>query len=348
MLTDILHNIGIQFRVRGDEAVCLCPFCGKNNLNINLGTQAGAIHCWSCDTGGIHSLQGLLRHLCAPEDVIVQAKEFKPLVREIDTTEHYVLWDGDTRERYDERLGKHVPDDRKGSFKGRFEGTYLESRQPAIDYMLNNGFSLETIEQAPIGWDPELQRVVFFCYNQFAELCLIDGRSLLPETLYNPRYKVYTDFRSEMPEYKAQKSKLLYQLHTFFADRVMYKNTANSFDEPIIVCEGYKATLWVKQCLQEAGMTDHVVGLMGSSISARQVSLLEQCASEQIVMFLDQDPAGIKGTDKAISALSNTNVLCANYPERKTSSPDDLLPEQVVQAIETAICPIEWYYKGCL
>jgi DNA primase len=79
------------------------------------------------------------------------------------------------------------------------------------------------------------------------------------------------------------------------------------------------------------------VALMHSTMSERQASLVHRL-QVNVVLFLDNDPAGKEGTRRIARELrkQQPGVYIAQYPYVDDCQPDDLTPEQVVTSIQGA------------
>ncbi len=130
------------------------------------------------------------------------------------------------------------------------------------------------------------------------------------------------------------KSSMLWNLH-----RVYPRRFHGAASGPLVVTEGFKACMWV----QRAGIED-TTALMGSYLSDDQAILIER-VTDEVVFFLDDDPAGHKGTARGIDVMKRScRVRVARYPEhdRKKMQPDDLPPALVREIIERA----PYYYQS--
>jgi DNA primase len=150
-----------------------------------------------------------------------------------------------------------------------------------------------------------------------------------------PRYKIYkSEWASVIPGYSLDKSKILWGLNDFYSGRM----TGCSPNAPVVVCEGFKAALWVRQ----AGYSDSVA-LIGAAMSNIQKCLLER-VTNSVVLFLDNDEPGRKATARTLRSLRKTrlDVRVVNYGTNAPLSPDDLTPEDVLSCIAAAMPPMKW------
>ena len=107
---------------------------------------------------------------------------------------------------------------------------------------------------------------------------------------------------------------------------------------PLILCEGFKAKMWVEQ----SGYP-HSLALMGVWVTREQLFLL-QCISSRIILLLDNDDPGIQAVNKQAERLirQGLELEFGNYNTREEISPDDLSNDQVRTAIETSLTLRQW------
>lgn len=192
--------------------------------------------------------------------------------------------------------------------------------------LLNAGFTPDILREHEIGFDRSARRIIFPIRDHLGNLVGVSGRTVADE---EPRYKIYrSEWYALRPGYSLDKRKVLWGLDKFYVRRTRERGTV----APVLLCEGFKAAMWVKQC----GYSD-VVAVIGASVSEEQRALLARITGE-VILFFDNDQAGVKATYKAIGALKHClDVSVANYGTVDTLSPDDLRPESVDEAINTAM-----------
>ena len=83
------------------------------------------------------------------------------------------------------------------------------------------------------------------------------------------------------------------------------------------------------------------MALIGSHMSTEQEILLTRVSNE-VVLFLDNDEAGIKAASNIMKRLNGTEVRIANYGTNEPISPDDLDKTGLQHAIGRAWSPLEW------
>lgn len=198
--------------------------------------------------------------------------------------------------------------------------------------LLDAGFTKDTLQAFEVGFDRRLRRVTFPIRNHLGELVGVSGRSTLG---VGPRYKIYTtELQEAFPGYEFKKGRVLWGLHRFYRSAL-----DNTLQGPVIVCEGFKAAMW----LYQHGY-NNVVALIGASATREQRYLL-QTVSSDLVVFLDNDNAGLIATTKLLHGLEIPFVRVADYGTKDPDSPDDLDEDRICRAIEGALHPILWRRK---
>ena len=300
-----------------DNIAAKCPFHkgGKErrpSFYIYVGEGkgrkiTGASFCHTCNKGW--NLPTLLRKLGISREYIDAAKD---IVNESKTTQ---------REYYQKVSFefKDIPE----AVLGAFEFAPKE--------LMNQGFTKETLREFDIGFDRVRKRITFPIRNHYGNLVGISGRSVDGSF---PRYKIYREELEELvPGYQLSKSRVVWGLDRFYLTAMM-----TGVQSPIVVCEGFKAAMWVAQ-----NGFENSSALMGSHCSEEQKLLLSR-VSNDIVLFLDNDNAGRDATSRIYKYLSESiDVRVARYPKNSIGlSPDDLSKSNVKSAIVNSITPYEW------
>lgn len=295
--------LGTPLRRSGENLQYNCPFHGGDSFYIHA--QAGLAFCHACNTGW--ALPALLQ-ACGADARIVSAAAL--IVEDIP--------------RRPKRAVLKLVD----------EGALLPEQLLSVTLqcpveLLNAGFSQEVLHLCEAGWDPVSECLLFHLRDHLGRLVGVSGR--WPEGYYVYGRKQLLDFADSeyVGHYRPpEKGNFLWNLDKIYP-RLLY----DSVDDPLIVVEGFKAAMW---CIQ-AGFTN-VVALMGSYMTDAQRILIERVA-RHVVVFLDDDEAGRRGTARICRLLPQSLVVkCVKYPEHthKKLQPDDLPLGQVVSMIQTA------------
>jgi len=200
--------------------------------------------------------------------------------------------------------------------------------------LLHDGFTKPTLKRFEIGFDRKHQRITFPIRDHLGNLIGVSGRSVTGEM---PRYKVYRkEFNGILSGYQLDKSKALWGLDKFY-DETMHGDA----EGPVIVCEGFKACMWVYQCGYPL-----TVSMMGTYCSPHQTALLTRITNE-VILFLDNDRAGKKATYGVSNYLNKAlKVSIANYPEVANGySPDDLGKDIIDNAVTNKLTTLQWRKK---
>jgi DNA primase len=192
------------------------------------------------------------------------------------------------------------------------------------DPWIKLGFDEKLLIEHDIGLDIINKRIIIPIRDVANSLAVIVGRSLVED---GPRYKVYTsELESFVPPGYSPK------IHNYIW---RYFQVAQG-SGPIVVTEGYKACLW---CVQ-AGY-HNTVCIMGSNLTTAQTTLIARLA-RPVVLFLDNDDAGISGTLKGGQRLREVGLDVSVVVYNHEKQPDDIEPSQVISMINKAIPYRKW------
>ena len=183
-------------------------------------------------------------------------------------------------------------------------GVYLERfKGLAHPYILKRGFKIDpTLRQWEVGYDNEEKRVVFPVRNRVGELVGAVGRGVGRNP--RPKYKNYWEFE-----------KGLY----LFGEHLLPQDPCR-----VVVVEGPLDALRVWQEHAVLGLHVNVVALMGAKATRKQIEKLAR-ASDELLLFLDNDSAGWEGQRLLVDALGREMLVTAvRYPEPVEGDPDTL------------------------
>lgn len=223
-------------------------------------------------------------------------------------------------------------------FRGKFilDDELIDRYRVASTELLSQGFEKRTLRHFEVGVDRDNLRITFPLRNLYGELVGISGRSLIEGM--EPRYKIYVSELTSRkdfyvpPDYTMDAVKEAILWHAHIIRPILFREEGD-----IIVTEGFKAAMWVWQ----AGY-QNVVALIGSSLSDYHAEILATYTRE-VVLFLDNNEAGLKGTYYSARKLERKGLIprMAYYPDAR-GQPDDLERDEVKLAIEEARSHREW------
>lgn len=332
VLWDIFEaHTGRLKRSGPDNAVGRCPFHDDKHPSFAFNLRTGQWVCYSASCGLAGSYKRFLELVGkSPEEIEGLIEPVQESIKKQEDLD-FLAWKLRFRES-DPFMGEYV---------------LPESILGIFDYMptglIADGFKGKTLREFGIGYDLKADRVIYPIRDLYGNLVGVSGRTTRSE---KPKYKVYLggynkrgqwvpgDFGEGFDEvfhgYHVSTKNYLWNAHNVFPNLYVYDN-----DEPIIVVEGYKACMWTVQCGFE-----NTVALMGSTISRNQSDLIKRLANP-IILFLDNDEAGIEGTLKIARALSRANpeVRVAKYPDWAGSDfqPDHFNAKGISAALDGAM-----------
>ena len=197
--------------------------------------------------------------------------------------------------------------------------------------LLEAGFSEDVLWEHDVGFDEARNRVTWPVRDIEGTLAGIVGRNLDPGPLVG-KYKTYKEEIRELgfPGYEMQKSHFLWRM-----DRVYPRLLHGDGKEPLLITEGYKACLW-----QVQHGFPNTVALQTASMSERQAIQVERLGAP-VILCLDNNLAGWKGTAKIGYRLRGCIVHVMTYPDQAQQS-DDLSPSQLRDSIHKAAAYSYW------
>lgn len=225
-------------------------------------------------------------------------------------------------------------------FRGKFilEEDVLDRYRLAPTDLLRKGFLKDTLRHFEVGFDKSQLRITFPIRNIYGDLVGVSGRAAI-EGL-EPRYKIYKkEFEDgtisgyRVPDdYSMDSVKETLLWHAHIIRPVLFRETG-----PIYLGEGFKAVMWLWQagCRNSAALIGNYLTEFHSEFIATY--------TQEAILFLDNNPAGKKGTYYAARRLEekNVNVGIARYPDER-EQPDSLTPEEIELAIEEKQTFSEW------
>jgi len=302
----------------------VCPFHSGDDRTFSISLESGAWICFHRDCGESGSFVTLLRKLgLSPTQIDRTVQNVKPKLAVPDFL------------RIRAELAKEpvfLPEYILGVYGG----------PPA--QLLRKGFSEEILRAHEVGYDAQRQRITFPVRDFAGRLAAINGRAI--ENWMSPRYKVYDarkggEFYGVVEKYVPDNRRHLYGFHTVYPER-FFKDEAGC--SPLILVEGYKACLWLRQL----GFP-HTVALQGSSLSRAQRTLLERLAGPFYVMLDHQAGKGFPDSFGRCAALQIAEALgragkaliCQYKSRTINTQPDSLNEKEVQDMIDEAQSPIQ-------
>ncbi len=332
VVRDYIHSL----KKVGKNWVCLCPFHNDHNPSMRISQDLGIFKCFSCGEGGdIFGFVQKIENISFVESVKLLAKKAGIELN---------LQAGDLSGSFKQR-------EELLQFNNRlvrlFQHFLLERREgsEALKYLVNRGITKEIIENFKLGYAPKdfkkilnvfhkkgfnddflltagivsrgerglkplfYDRVIFPIFSQNNECVGFGGRALnndvMPKYINTPETLLY------------KKSRSLYGI-----------NNAKKYireQKRVYLVEGYMDVI---ACHKNGIM--NAVAPCGTAVTAGQIALLGRY-TEELVLFLDADSAGIKGAEKALKEASNSLLKKYVLVLKEGKDPDEYFKNHTIE-----------------
>jgi DNA primase len=354
-LVDIVGE-NVELRKTGNRFMGRCPFHGDRSPSFSVNSEF--YYCFGCkETGDAISFMMKLHGLSFEEACEDLAEKAKLALPESVTTseEEKALYLKRQRMQKGARLNlfASVKFFHANLLGGSQAPLFVESRE----YLKKRGITAETIDQFQVGvvgsqadgltqllnqakapmdlardfglirpsqkqsgdYDFFRERIVFPLIDLRGRVCGFGGR-IIPSIDARPSEMKLPKYLNSAESELFQKSKFLYGL--FQAKRAIRE------EEVAIVVEGYFDVI----SLHQAGI-GNVVAPCGTSLTDEHLKMLSRLA-KKIIVFFDQDNAGIGATQKSMEMALKSGVLLYGIQFESKLDPDEFLLEDPVRNLE--------------
>ena len=325
--TDVVDLISsyVSLKKRGNTYVGLCPFHNEKTPSFTVYENTQSFYCFGCGAGG----------------------DGVSFMRKIENLDYI-----DAVKVLAQRAGMQMPDDGYDDSLSKKRRTILEiNRETArfyhnymmneqgkvgLQYFLNRGLSQKTIRHfglgyAPNKWDELLKHLKSKGYN--VSDMLTAGVVRKGEKGYYDyfRNRVMTPIIDVRGNFIAFGGRVLDDSKPKYintSDTLVYKKTNEVFGlnyakdsgkDSLILCEGYMDVI----AMHQAGFTNAVAGC-GTALTNEQVRLLSRYAKE-IILVYDNDEAGQKALNKAISLFDQVDIKISIPTLSGGKDPDEII-----------------------
>jgi DNA primase len=273
---EVLRHYGVELKLTGDQHHGFCPLPNHNGKrkspSFSANVKRGVWQCFGCGEGGNLLDFAVLMERGNPksgEDVRKVASLLKerflggtkPSKGEISNSD-----------KEDENVVVNAPLD--------FE---LKGLQPNHPYLLDRGFTPETIAHFDLGYCSRgllANRIAIPLHNERGELVGYAGRVIADEAITeeNPKYRFPGRRKRKEVIHEFRKLLLLYNAHRIAAPV-----------DDLVLVEGFAAVWWLHQA-----SIANVVGTMGASCSEEQAKTIVSLVSDsgRVWILTDGDSAG--------------------------------------------------------
>lgn len=325
--TDVVDLISsyVSLKKRGNTYVGLCPFHNEKTPSFTVYKNTQSFYCFGCGAGGDGvSFMRKIENLDYIDAVKVLAQRAGMQMPD---------------EGYDDSLSKKrrtiLQINRETA---RFYHNYMMSEQGKVglQYFLNRGLSQKTIRHFGLGYAPNKWDELFKHLKSKG----YDVSDILTAGVVRKGEKGYYDyFRNRVMtpiidvrgNFIAFGGRVLDDSKPKYintSDTLVYKKTNEVFGlnyakdsgkDSLILCEGYMDVI----AMHQAGFTNAVAGC-GTALTNEQVRLLSRYAKE-IILVYDNDEAGQKALNKAISLFDQVDVKISIPTLSGGKDPDEII-----------------------
>jgi DNA primase len=317
---DIVELISeyVQLKKQGRNYFGLCPFHGENSPSFSVSPDKQIFHCFGCGAGGnVFSFLMDLEGYSFLESAVKLAEKAN-IELSVDASNFPI--ENKVSDEIQQMLDAH---DLLRKFYHHLLVNTKEGQQ-ALEYLLNRGFTLESIKKFQIGyalnsWDfvsKFLQKRSFtlpileksgLIIDRNGKTVAFSGRSLGredPKYLNSPETAIFN------------KSKILYNFH--FAKASIRKSSH------AVLFEGFADVIAANRSEVENG-----IATMGTSLTENHVSQLKQFV-QTVTICYDSDNAGIEAAYRAGKMLTDAAITV-----KVALLPDGLDPDDYIKQFGT-------------
>lgn len=334
---DIVDLIGeyVQLKKQGRNYFGLCPFHGENSPSFSVSPEKQIFHCFGCGAGGniftflmdiegygfIEAAAALAEKGNIPLDVEFQKEAAKPNIPE---SSRQMLEAHDLLKKFYHHLLVNTK-----------EG------QEALEYLLNRGFTEETIEKFQIGYSLDSWDFVSkFLTKRGYAAGTMEKAGLV---IFRERDETYFDrFRNRImfPIMDTQGNTIAFSGRAMGADEPKYLNSPETpiFNKSKILYNFHQARPHVRkkeQIILFEGFADcisavragveNAVATMGTSLTDQHIQLIKR-NTENVLICYDSDSAGLAAANRASNMLSE-----AGLQVKAALMPDNLDPDDYIK-----------------
>lgn len=325
--TDVVDLISsyVSLKKRGNTYVGLCPFHNEKTPSFTVYENTQSFYCFGCGAGGDGvSFMRKIENLDYIDAVKVLAQRAGMQMPD---------------EGYDDSLSKKrrviLQINRETA---RFYHSYMMSERGKVglQYFLNRGLSQKTIRHFGLGYAPNkldelfkhLKSKGYNVSDMLAAGVVRKGEKGYYDYFRNRVMTPIIDVRGNFIAFGGRVLDDSKPKYINTSDTLVYKKTNEVFGlnyakdsgkDSLILCEGYMDVI----AMHQAGFTNAVAGC-GTALTNEQVRLLSRYAKE-IILVYDNDEAGQKALNKAISLFDQVDVKISIPTLSGGKDPDEII-----------------------
>ena len=326
----------VTLKKRGINIIGLCPFHNEKTPSFTVSPTKNIYKCFGCGEGG-NAIDFLIAHenLNYPEAIKYIANKYGIEVEETEQSQEQIQQ-------------KKVQSDLY--LVNQFALDYYQKQlhnpqnKHALDYLLNRGFTFETIEQFGIGYSDNVKNsFVLYAVNNNYKLDTLQkaglvnsygsdffrGRVMFPIRNLNGKIvgfggrTLLTD--KKVPKYINTSDTEIYSKSKIPYGVYLAKRSIDKLDSCIIV-EGYTDVI----SLHQANISN-VVASSGTSLTVEQAKLIKRF-TDNFTFIFDGDEAGIRAGLRALDLVLEQGVNAKVVLLKKGQDPDSLCKQLGAEA----------------
>ncbi|MGM9903050.1 DNA primase [Enterococcus sp. 10A9_DIV0425] len=323
--TNIVEVIGqyVQLKKSGKNYLGLCPFHEERTPSFSVAEDKQIFHCFGCGKGGnVFTFLQELEGLSFPEAVIKVA-DFEQIQIEDQWRQQ-----ASPMQHGDSAIGKLIAVHEKAAEVYHHMLLHTKVGEPALDYLLKRGLTIEVIETFNIGFAPNersfLQQVVknesyseeilkesglFVSHDdgrlsdRFYQRIMFPIRNAQGRTIgFSGRYLPDGDEQKDQPKYLNSPETELFNKRQVLFNLDKARSDIRKTGE-VLLFEGFMDVIAAWQAGVKTGLAS-----MGTSLTTEQIQQIEKL-TKSLVFCYDGDRAGVEATNRGIELLRQNSRL---------------------------------------
>jgi DNA primase len=330
-IVDVISDY-VQLKKQGRNYFGLCPFHGESTPSFSVSPDKQIFHCFGCGAGGnAYTFLMDIDGISFQEAVVKLAgKTGQELSIDVNPVENTASKDEEKMIEAHELLSKFYHHLLVNTKEG----------QDALEYLLERGFTRESIDKFQIGWSlPSWEFTVNFLTKRGFAPALMEQAGLLVKKENEDHY--FDRFRGRVmfPIHDHRGKTIAFSGRAMGGEEPKYLNSPETkiFNKSAVLYNFHNARPVIRrksQAILFEGFADVIsadragvengIASMGTSLTPKHMQMLKR-VTDSIVICYDGDKAGLEAAFRAAKMLSEDqfNIRVAMIPEKM--DPDDYI-----------------------